>query len=146
MNADSNTIRNYVKKKSVEKKCRFRHKKSCTFGIKCKFFQRKVCSYKHIDKKNDASENLTKEIQDLEMDVKKLKRCIESKEIELNKKTVEKDESETNFLSKIRDQSEVIAELAKENLEVKTNSKDMNDKIKELSEKIDFQEAVQSKS
>ena len=80
------------------------------------------------------------------MDVKKLKRCIESKEIELNKKTVEKDESETNFLSKIRDQSEVIAELAKENLQVKTNSKDMNDKIKELSEKIDFQEAVQSKS
>ena len=78
--------------------------------------------------------------------MKKLKRCIESKEIELNKKTVEKDESETNFLSKIRDQSEVIAELAKENLEVKTNSKDMNDKIKELSEKIDFQEAVQSKS
>ena len=116
MNADSNTIRNYVKKKSVEKKCRFRHKKSCTFGIKCKFFQRKVCSYKHIDKKNDASENLTKEIQDLEMDVKKLKRCIESKEIKLNKKAVEKDESVTNFLSKIKDQSEVIAELAKGNL------------------------------
>ena len=60
----------------------------------------------------------------------------------LNKKTVEKDESETNFLAKIRDQSEVIAELTKENLEVKTNSKDMDDKIKELSEKIDCQEAV----
>ena len=80
------------------------------------------------------------------MDVKKLKRCIESKEIKLNKKAVEKDESVTNFLSKIKDQSEVIAELAKGNLQVKTNSKDMNDKIKELSEKIDFQEAVQSKS
>ena len=132
-----------------EKMCRSRHPKSCKFGINCKFFKRQVCVYKHFDKKIDASENLAKEIKDLEMDVEKLegeieilKRCIESKEIQLNKKTVEKEESETGLLAKIRDQSEVIVKLKKENLGVKTNFKDMDDKIKELGEKIDSQEVV----
>ena len=91
MNAGSHTIMNCVKNKSVEKKmCRSRHPKSCKFGMNCKFFKRHVCIYKHIDKKIDASENLAKEIKDLEKDVKNLegeikilKRCIESKEIQL---------------------------------------------------------------
>ena len=67
---------------------------------------------------------------------------IKSKEIQLNQKAVEKEESETNLLAKLRDQSEIIVKLKKENLEVKTNSKDMDDKIKDLNENIDLQEAV----
>ena len=42
-----------------------------------------------------------------------------------SKKTVEKEESETSLLAKIRDQSEVIVKLKKENLGLKTNFKDM---------------------
>ena len=131
------------------KMCRFRHPKSCKFGMNCKFFKRKVCVYKHNDKKNESSEKLAKEIKDLEMDVKKLEdeieiltRCNESKEILLNKNTVEKEESEKKLLAKIRNQSEVIVKITKENLDVKINSKDMDNKIKELSEKIDLQDAV----
>ena len=74
------------------------------------------------------------EVKKLKDDIEILKRCIESKEIQLNKKTVEKEESETNLFAKIREQSEKIVELTKENLEVKTHLKDMDDKMKELSE------------
>ena len=45
-----------------DKMCKFRHPKSCKFGINCKFFKMKVCVYKHIEKKNYTSEDTSKEI------------------------------------------------------------------------------------
>ena len=71
-----------------------------------------------LNKKNDSSKNLAKEIKDLKLYVKKLegeieilKICSGSKEIQLNKMTVEKEKSEKNLLAKIRDQRETIVEM-----------------------------------
>ena len=132
-----------------EKSCSYRHPKSCKFGKNCKFFKRKVCVYKHIERNDDTSKDINKEIKDLEIDVKKLKGdiemlkcCIESKQMELNKKSDENKESERKLLGEIKDQRELIEELKKENLELKTNSKDKDDQVKDLNDKINLQEAA----
>ena len=137
------------KKICRDRMCNFRHPKTCRFGINCKFFKRKVCVYKHIEKKNDTSEDKSKEIEDLENEVKSLKSdieilkgCIESKEMQLNKKYAEKEESERYLLAEIKDKSEELVKLRKENSELKINSKDMKDEVKKQSEKINLQEAL----
>ena len=87
----------YTKQICRDSQCKFRHPKSCKFGGKCKFFQRKICFYKHIEKSNDEVDtsnglmkDLETEIDKLKADIRDLQICILSKEKEIDKITTEK--------------------------------------------------------
>ena len=64
-------------------------------------------------------------MKNLKSDIEILKRCIESKEMQLNKKSAEKEESERNLLAEIKDKSEELVELSKENCQ-NPNSTQLN--------------------
>ena len=96
----------------------FRHPKSCKFGRECKFFKKKCCVYKHIDKRNDEVKNTNESTKDLETEVESLKAEIEelkshilSKEEALYKMSTEKENCENNLFSKITNMQKEIEEL-----------------------------------
>ena len=67
----------------MDSECRFRHPKSCKFAGKCKFFQKNICAFMHINEKE--LEKLEKEVKELELDVSTLKKVLEDKEEKLMK-------------------------------------------------------------
>ena len=69
-----------------DNECRFRHPKTCKFRQNCKFFQKKICFFKHHELQTVKIVNSQKEIDILEKEVAKLKDEILHLKNNVNKK------------------------------------------------------------
>ena len=66
-----------------DKKCKFRHSKTCKYGEKCGFFQKKRCVYNHYvarSKNDEEAEKLKNEVKNVEDQILNLKKQVEEKQ------------------------------------------------------------------
>ena len=66
-----------------DKKCKFRHPKTCKYGEKCRFFHKKCCVYNHNvarSKNDEEAARLKNEIKNLEVQILNLKNQVEEKQ------------------------------------------------------------------
>ena len=95
------------KKICMDSECKFRHPKSCKFTGKCKFFQRNICAFKHIN--NKELEKLENEVKELKLEVSTLKKILENKEEKLQQ-----------LSENTSHQDKIISELKTENTVLKS--------------------------
>ena len=129
-----------------DKECKARHPKYCKNGDDCKFYKKKICAYRHEDLKSVEAiktQNLMKENEALEEEVKKLKvEIAELKENVTNKeqkiakisqdnsKSIEKCLEENKNLKDILHKNEIsIENLRKDNEGLKAANQTLNEKI-----------------
>ena len=99
-----------------DKKCKFRHPKTCKHGDECKFFKRKCCVYSH---RNDDRliEDLKKEINNLKTEIRNLAEANNQKQEELEKVTTENSERINTLLKENDDLKKYIEDIKKSNAE-----------------------------
>ena len=129
-----------------EKECKARHPKYCKNGDNCKFNKKKICAYRH-ENLNSVTEieaqNIMKECEALEEEVKKLKveiaemkENVKKKEQKIsvmsqdNSKAIEKYLEENKTLKDILHKNEISLEnLRKDNEGLKGANQTLNEKI-----------------
>ena len=115
-----------------DKKCKFRHPKTCKHGNDCKFYRLKCCLYSHkiFNRNKDLNDieviKLEKEVEKLKLEIIKLKNDVFEKE-KVIKDNVELDK-------KLKDMESVNSELLQDN-----KKKDI--KIEEVNNKLDIKNA-----
>ena len=116
-----------------DKRCPYRHPRTCKYGDLCRFQIRKVCLYNHRNNnvnedsllEKGEAEKLVKQVKELETEISDLKITIEKKEQRLSE--VDK------FIS---DQNNILKELKQDNLKLKDDSREKQIKIGNLNEEL----------
>ena len=117
------------KKICMDSECKFRHPKSCKFTGKCKFFQRNICAFKHIN--NKELEKLENEVKELELEVSTLKKILENKEEKLQQ-----------LSENTSHQDKIISELKTENSDLKYQISKLYSDLKEQSKLIETKDEI----